>query len=100
MWGLSRKKSEKRPHFFDRKGRKQSASRKRVLTFTFDRGIYDHDVFEQIIHSDRYPVVTWQKGYRSGGMIRPLLIFADIVYTQGYLAYMPDSRILNCGRPP
>lgn len=38
--------------------------RERPLTFTFDRGIYGYDVFKQIIDSDRYHIVTWQKGYR------------------------------------
>jgi len=37
----------------------------RVLTFVLDRGIYGHDVFAQVMDSDRYHLITWQKGYRT-----------------------------------
>lgn len=36
----------------------------RVLTFVLDRGIYSHEVFEQIIQSEHYHLITWQKGYK------------------------------------
>ena len=36
----------------------------RVLTFVVDRGLYSHDVFEQIIDTPQSHVITWQKGYR------------------------------------
>ena len=36
----------------------------RVLSFVVDRGIYSHDVFEQIIDSGRYHLITWHKGYK------------------------------------
>jgi hypothetical protein len=36
----------------------------RVLSFVLDRGIYSHDVFEQIIESESYHLITWQKGYK------------------------------------
>jgi len=37
----------------------------RVLTFVLDRGIYSHDVFGQIVESERYHLITWQKGYQA-----------------------------------
>ena len=36
------------------------------LTFIIDRGIYGHDFFEKIIHSEFYHLITWEKGYTLG----------------------------------
>ncbi|MEA3359149.1 MAG: hypothetical protein U9R17_07070, partial [Thermodesulfobacteriota bacterium] len=37
-----------------------------VLTFIIDRGIYGHDFFQEIILSEFYHVITWEKGYQLG----------------------------------
>jgi len=40
--------------------------KQRVLTFIIDRGIYGHDFFQEIILSESYHVITWEKGYQLG----------------------------------
>jgi len=37
---------------------------RRVLSIVVDRAIYSLDVFDQIIQSDSYHLITWQKGYQ------------------------------------
>ncbi|MDA2925110.1 hypothetical protein MYX65_10770 [Acidobacteria bacterium AH-259-L09] len=37
----------------------------RVLSLVLDRGIYSLDVFHQIIESENYHLITWQKGYQA-----------------------------------
>ncbi len=40
--------------------------KRKVLTFIIDRGIYGHDFFQEIILSESYHVITWEKGYQLG----------------------------------